>query len=66
MKRLRSILERLGSEPAIAEQIGATTLEYTLLLAAIAVPSYWISRAAMDALVGHYQLMTTLNGLPFP
>ena len=45
---------------------GATTLEWTLLLAAIALPSYFIIRLALDALVGHYQMVTTINALPFP
>lgn len=48
------------------EQRGATTLEWALLLAAIALPSYAIIRLALAALIGHYQMITMLNGLPFP
>ena len=48
------------------DQQGATMLEWTLLLAAIALPSYFIIRIALAALVGHYQLVTTVNSLPFP
>ena len=50
----------------VSDETGATTLEWVLLLAAIAVPSYWIVRLAIMTLVGHYQLVTTMNGLPFP
>jgi len=48
------------------DQRGATMLEWTLLLAAIALPSYFIIRLALAALVGHYRLVTTVNSLPFP
>ena len=47
-------------------QRGATMLEWTLLLAAIALPSYFIIKMVLSALVGQYRMMTTLNGLPFP
>ena len=47
-------------------QRGATMLEWTLLLAAIALPSYFIINMVLSALVGQYRMMTTLNGLPFP
>ncbi len=62
----RTILKRVTGHPALAEEIGATTLEYGLLLAAIAIPSYWAIQLALDTLVGHYRLMTMLNALPFP
>lgn len=45
---------------------GATTLEWLLLVAAIALPSYAIIRLGLELLYAHYQLITTLNGLPFP
>ncbi|MEM7624875.1 MAG: hypothetical protein AAF333_04525 [Planctomycetota bacterium] len=41
-------------------------LEWVLLLAAIALPSYVIIRLGLDLLYTHYRLVTTLNGLPFP
>jgi len=50
----------------IADQSGATTLEWALLLAAIALPSYYIIRATMSLLVEHYRMITAINGLPFP
>jgi len=51
---------------AIARAELAIARRSRLLLAAIAIPSYWIIRLALAVLVGHYQMMTTLNGLPFP
>jgi len=47
-------------------QHGATTLEWALLLGVIAFPSYYIIQAALSALVAHYQMVATLNALPFP
>ena len=45
---------------------GATMLEWVLLLAAIALPSYVIILVMLDVLAGYYQMISTLNGLPFP
>lgn len=50
----------------IADEQAATTLEWALLLAVIALPSYYIIRLALESLVGHYQMMTAINSLPFP
>lgn len=50
----------------IRDERAATTLEWSLLLAAIALPSYFVIRLALDSLVGYYQMMTVLNSLPFP
>ncbi|MEO1237492.1 MAG: hypothetical protein AAFX76_11955 [Planctomycetota bacterium] len=47
-------------------QRGATMLETVLLLAAVVLPSYAIIQLGLRALFGHYQLVTTLNGLPLP
>jgi hypothetical protein len=48
------------------DESAATALEWTLLLAAIAIPSYFIIKLALAALIGHYQLITSINALPFP
>ncbi len=48
------------------EQTGATTLEYGLLLAAIALPSYVIFKFALKLLVYQYGMIVQLNSLPFP
>ncbi|MAE61063.1 MAG: hypothetical protein CMJ49_06870 [Planctomycetaceae bacterium] len=53
-------LDRLG------EQSGATTLEWALLLAFIALPSYYVIQLALGILVGHYRILTTMNALPLP
>lgn len=61
LPRLRRIWRRFARN-----QHGGTTLEWALLLGVIAIPSYYIIQAALSALVAHYQMITTLNGLPFP
>jgi len=45
---------------------GATTLEWALLLAAVALPSYVIFMLLLETLVAHYRMMVMLNHLPFP
>jgi len=50
----------------LRETDAATTMEWALLLAAIAIPSYYTIRLALMSIVGHYQMMTALNSLPFP
>ena len=59
----RSLRTRLGR---LGDQSGATTLEWALLLAFIAIPSYYVIQLALATLVGHYRLMTTINALPLP
>ena len=50
----------------LRDERGQTALEWTLLLAAIAIPSYLVIRVAVLTLIAHYQMVTVLNGLPFP
>lgn len=55
-----------GDLQLATDQSGATTLEWALLLAAVAIPSYYIMTMALETLLGHYRMMTALNALPFP
>jgi hypothetical protein len=48
------------------DQRGGATLEWTLLLASIGIPAYWLISLCLNLLVDHYRMMTTLNALPFP
>lgn len=41
-------------------------LEFTLLLAAIALPSFAVTMLALQVLTGHYRIQITLNALPLP
>lgn len=41
-------------------------LEWLLLLAVVALPSYFIIQLALATLFAHYRLVTTINGLPLP
>jgi len=61
---LRKLIHRLRR--LHRDQRGATALEWTLLLGAIALPSYFIIRMGVLILIAHYQMVTTLNSLPLP
>ena len=66
MREALANMRRRLKTAAHRDETGATTLEWALLLAAIALPSYWLMQLAMNVLIGHYRMMTTLNALPFP
>ena len=51
---------------SLGDESGQTTLEWALLLAAIALPGYFILRLALHTLIAHYELVTAINALPFP
>ena len=55
-----------ASEVRQLDECGATTLEWAMLLAGIALPAYFIINICLNLLVDHYRMMTTLNALPFP
>jgi Flp pilus assembly pilin Flp len=61
IRRQRMELRRL-----IKGRSGAAAFEWVLLLVAIAIPAYYIIVLALDLLTAHYEMITTLNGLPFP
>ena len=50
----------------LRDESGATTLEWALIFAAIGLPSWFMLTAALNLLVSHYRMMTTINSLPFP
>lgn len=59
-------MPRRDLQESLHDEEGATTLEWTLLLAAIALPSWVIIRIALATLVAYYQMSVTLLGLPTP
>ena len=48
------------------DAVGATTLEWALLLAAIVLPSYKILNTLLNILTEYYRMVTFINSLPFP
>lgn len=50
----------------LKDESGTTTLEWLLLLGAIALPSVYIFTVCLATIVDYYRMMTTLNSLPFP
>lgn len=52
--------------PAELDESGATTLEWSLLLATVAIPSYALIQLALAYLTDLYRAKAMLNALPFP
>ena len=50
----------------LANEQGATTLEWTLLLAVVAIPSYTLVQLSLAYLIDLYRVAAPLNALPFP
>ena len=48
------------------DQAGQVTIEYALLLAAIALPMWWLFRMLLSILAELYKMTVFLIGLPFP
>jgi hypothetical protein len=49
-----------------ADERGQMTIEWALVLAAFALPMFYVIRTCIDLLVAHYQMVTFLITLPFP
>lgn len=49
-----------------ADRLGQVTLEWALILAAVALPMLAVFRLCMRMLVAKYRMMTFLNSMPFP
>jgi len=45
---------------------GQVTLEWALILAAVALPMYGVFRLCLRLLVAKYRMVTMLNSMPFP
>jgi hypothetical protein len=48
------------------DNAGQMTLEWALVLAAFALPMFFVIRVCMNVLVAHFQMVTFLETLPFP
>ncbi len=49
-----------------ADRRGQVTVEWALVLAAVALPMYLVVLLALKVLVAHFQMVTFLETLPFP
>jgi len=57
----------LGPLPRLhLDRVAQATLEWTLVLAVIAIPMYWVIKTCMKLLVAHFQMVTFLETVPFP
>jgi ABC-type sulfate transport system permease subunit len=50
----------------LADNAGQMTIEWALVLAAIALPMYFVFILCMRILVAHFQMVTFMETLPFP
>jgi len=48
------------------QQQAQLTLEWTLLLAAVALPMYWVFRVCLSVLTAHFRMVTFMETVPFP
>ena len=60
----RQFARRAGG--AAGDARGQMTIEWALVLAAVALPMYFIVVLGLDLLVAHFQMVTFLQTLPFP
>ena len=54
------------SAGCLADQGGATTVEYLLLIALIALPSVYLLRLLLAVMSAHYHMVVFLETLPLP
>ena len=50
----------------ISDDAGQATVEWALVLAAVALPMYFIIVVCLNLLVAHYRMVTFMETLPFP
>ena len=60
----RAIIDRLRR--FTREEGGQMTLEWALVMAVVALPFVVIFRVCLAIIVAHFQMVTFLQGLPFP
>ncbi len=49
-----------------ADCAGQMTVEWAIVLAAVALPMFFVIRLGLNVLVAHFQMLTFLQTLPFP
>ena len=54
------------SEKFVSDDAGQATVEWALVLAAVALPMYFIIVVCLNLLVAHYRMVTFMETLPFP
>ena len=57
---------RPGLRELMRDESGTTTLEWALLLGAIALPSVYFFAMCLGVIVDDYRMMTQLSGLAMP
>ena len=49
-----------------ADSAGQVTIEWALVLAAVALPMYFVIVMCLNLLVAHFRMVTFMETLPFP
>lgn len=49
-----------------ADDAGQATIEWALVLAAVALPMFFIIVVCLNLLMAHYRMVTFMETLPFP
>lgn len=57
---------RTGIARAFSDDSGQMTVEWALVLAAIALPMYFVFTVCLRLLVAHYQMVSFMDTIPFP
>lgn len=50
----------------LADRRGSITLEWTLVLALVALPMYWVIKVCLLLMVAHYRMTSFMETIPFP
>ena len=48
------------------DTVGASTVEWALLLVAVGLPSFWVFSVILRAIAELYRMVTFVETLPFP
>ncbi len=59
-------MSRMRCRAFPADQTGATTIEWALILAGIGLPLAWVFYVCVIGLGEHYRMVTFIETLPFP
>jgi Flp pilus assembly pilin Flp len=57
---------RVATRKLLRDQRGTTSLEWALLLGAIALPAVYLLTMCLSVIIDYYRMMTMIGSLPCP
>lgn len=57
---------RVAARKLLRDQRGTTSLEWALLLGAIALPAVYLMTMCLGVIIDYYRMMTMISSLPCP